>query len=59
VTTISVVVATLILPFTPLSGLFGFSPLPVWYFLYIGMVITGYIITAEIAKTIFYKRLKF
>jgi Mg2+-importing ATPase len=58
-TTLSVVVATLILPFTPLSGLFGFSPLPVWYFLYIGMVITGYIITAEIAKTIFYKRLKF
>jgi Mg2+-importing ATPase len=58
-TTLSVVVATLILPFTPLSGLFGFSSLPVWYFLYIGMVIIGYIITAEIAKTIFYKRLKF
>jgi Mg2+-importing ATPase len=54
-----VVVATLILPFTPLGGIFGFSPLPVWYFLYIGMVIIGYIITAEIAKTIFYKKLKF
>jgi len=59
VTTLSVVVATLIVPFTPMGGIFGFSPLPVWYFLYIGMVITGYIISAEIAKTIFYKRLKF
>jgi P-type Mg2+ transporter len=57
--TLSVVVATLIVPFTSLGGIFGFTPLPAWYFLYIGMIITGYIITAEIAKTIFYKKLKF
>jgi Mg2+-importing ATPase len=57
--TLSVVVATLMLPFTPLAGIFGFSRLPVWYFLYIGMVVLGYIVTAELAKTIFYRRLKF
>ena len=58
-TTLSVVVATLIVPFTPLGGIFGFSSLPVWYFVYIGMVIAGYVMSAEIAKSIFYKRLKF
>jgi Mg2+-importing ATPase len=59
IATLSVVAVTLILPFTPFASVFGFSPLPISYFLYIGLVIIGYIVTAEIAKTIFYKRLKF
>jgi P-type Mg2+ transporter len=59
IATLSVTVATLILPFTPFAGVFGFTPLPISYFIYIGLVIIGYIVTAEIAKTIFYKKLKF
>jgi Mg2+-importing ATPase len=58
-TTLAVVAATLISPFTPIGRVFGFCPLPVWYLLSIGMVILGYVITAEIAKTIFYRRSRF
>jgi len=58
-TTLSIVSLTLILPFTPLAGLFGFSPLPIAYLLLIGLIILFYIITAEIVKKIFYKNVKF
>jgi Mg2+-importing ATPase len=57
--TLSIVVATLILPFTPLAGIFGFSPLPLSFLLLIGLIILFYIITAEIVKKIFYKKVKF
>ncbi len=58
-TTLSIVAATLILPYTPLAIIFGFSPLPVLFLLLIGVVVVIYIITAEIAKKGFYKNLKF
>ena len=50
---------TLILPFTPLGGIFGFGRLPVSFLLLIGVIVIAYIVTAEIAKTIFYKKVKF
>ena len=53
--TLLVVVVTLILPFTPLGEIFGFSPLPISFLLLIGIIVVGYIISAEMAKTIFYK----
>ncbi len=58
-TTLCVVVATVVLPFTPLGEIFGFCSLPIWYFLSIGLIVLGYILTAEVAKRIFYRRLKF
>jgi Mg2+-importing ATPase len=58
-TTLAIVAATLILPYTPLAGIFGFSPLPVSFLLLIGIVILFYIITAEIVKKLFYKKSKF
>ena len=54
--TLLVVVVTLILPFTPLGKIFGFSPLPISFLLLIGIIVMGYIISAEMAKTIFYRR---
>lgn len=57
--TISIVVITLILPYTPLAGIFGFSPLPVPFLLFIGVIIVLYIFTAEVVKKIFYRRVKF
>ncbi len=54
--TLFVVVVTLILPFTPLGKIFGFSQLPMSFLLLIGIIVMVYIITAEMAKTIFYKR---
>lgn len=57
--TLSIVVVTLILPFTPLAEIFGFSPLPISFLLLIGIIILFYIITAEIVKKVFYKRVRF
>jgi Mg2+-importing ATPase len=57
-TTLAIICLTLILPFTPLAGIFGFSPLPLSFLLLIGVVIFGYIITAELVKHIFYKYVK-
>jgi P-type Mg2+ transporter len=56
IATISTVALTLILPFTPIGLIFGFSPLPTSFLLLVGIIVTGYIISAEIAKTIFYKK---
>ena len=56
--TLLIVVATLILPFTPLGKIFGFNPLGVSFLLLIGMIVLGYIFSAEIAKRVFYRMVK-
>jgi len=56
--TLSIVVVTLILPFTPLAGVFGFSPLPIVFLLPIGFIVLLYIIAAEMVKKVFYKKVK-
>src|SRR5256712_3321781 len=58
VATLATVVLTLILPFTPLGLIFGFSPLPISFLLLVAAIVTGYIISAEVAKTIFYRRVQ-
>ena len=57
--TLSIVVVTLILPFTPLAKIFGFSPLSMSFLLLIWIIVFCYIITAEIAKRVFYMKVKF
>ena len=59
IATLSIFAITLILPYTPLAGIFGFSPLPIPFLLLIGLTVLCYIFTAEIVKNIFYKRVKF
>ncbi len=59
IATLSIFAVTLILPFTPLAGIFGFSPLPIHFLLLIGLIVLCYIFTAEIVKKVFYKRVKF
>jgi len=59
ISTLSIVSITLILPFTPLAGIFGFSSLPVTFFLVICIIVLCYIFTAELVKKIFYKSVKF
>jgi len=56
VATLSIFAVTLILPFTPLADIFGFSPLPIHFILLIGLIILLYIFTAEAVKKFFYKR---
>jgi Mg2+-importing ATPase len=52
------VVATLLLPLTPLGAILGLDPLPISFLLLIGMIVMAYVISAEIAKRIFYSRVK-
>jgi Mg2+-importing ATPase len=56
--TLVIVAVTLILPFTRLGGIFGFSWLSMSYLMLIGIIILFYIITAEMAKRIFYQKVK-
>jgi Mg2+-importing ATPase len=58
IATMSIVAITMILPFSPLGKIFGFGSLPVTTYLLILLIVAVYIITAEITKTIFYKRVK-
>ena len=56
--TLSIVVVTVILPFTPFAPVFGFSALPVSFLLLIGIVVLFYVMTAELVKRVFYKKVK-
>ena len=59
IATLSIALITLVFPFTPLGNIFGFSPLPLSTYLLIMIIIVMYIVTAEITKKIFYKKVKF
>ena len=55
-TTVAVVIATLILPFTPLAQLLGLRPVPVAFLLMLAAIVATYIAAAEVAKRLFYHR---
>jgi Mg2+-importing ATPase len=57
IATLAVVTAALILPFTPLGGIFGLVPLPASFLLILGLIMILYIFTAEVVKKAFYRRL--
>jgi Mg2+-importing ATPase len=48
----------LLLPFSPLGGLFKFRPLLAPCFFALGAIVVLYIIAAEMAKKLFYKNIK-
>jgi Mg2+-importing ATPase len=50
-----VLVVTLALPFSPLSGILGFTPLPVSTLLLLGLITCGYAGASELAKRVFYQ----
>ncbi len=54
--TLLIVVMTLLFPFTPLGGPFGFQPPPTPVFFVLGVIVVLYVITAELVKRVFYKR---
>ena len=59
VSTIAVLCFTLTLPLTPLAGLLGFVPLPLPLLLMLACIVILYILTAEAAKKLFYKIVKY
>jgi Mg2+-importing ATPase len=56
--TLIIVLATLILPYTQLARIFNFQPLPVSFLLVLAFIVGLYILGAELAKKVFYKRMK-
>lgn len=56
ITTLCTIAIVLIIPYTALSPLLGFAPLPVKYYTWIGGIVALYIASAEIAKKWFYKK---
>jgi P-type Mg2+ transporter len=59
ITTLVIVVATVILPFTPLGELFGFRPPPLSFLVAMAIIVALYIFAAEAVKRIFYRRIEF
>jgi Mg2+-importing ATPase len=58
IATLSIAVITIILPFSPIGKIFGFSPLSFYTYLLLLLIVAVYIIAAEITKRIFYKKVK-
>jgi Mg2+-importing ATPase len=54
--TLMVGMATFILPYTSLSQPFGFTKMPVYFLAIVLFIVAAYIVTAELAKKIFYDR---
>jgi Mg2+-importing ATPase len=59
IATLAIVGTAVILPFTPLGELFGFAPPPVSFILVMAAIVGLYILSGELAKRIFYRRVKF
>jgi Mg2+-importing ATPase len=59
ITTLLIVGATLVLPFTLLGRLFGFASLPISVVFMMVTIVVLYLISGEVAKRMFYKRVKF
>ncbi len=58
--TLLVISITLALPFIPVGRkLFGFTALPISFLILMGVIVALYIISAEVLKKVFYKRVKF
>ncbi len=57
--TLSVFVGTVILPFTAFGAIFGFTRLSISFHLLLAVIVILYIVSAEIAKRIFYRKVRF
>jgi len=58
--TLLVISVTLVLPFISVGRkLFGFTALPISFLILMGVIVALYIISAEVLKKVFYKKVKF
>ena len=57
--TLIIAAITLVLPYLPVAVAFGFRPVPVSFFSALGAILVLYILSAEAAKRIFYKKAKY
>ncbi|MBM4124644.1 MAG: magnesium-translocating P-type ATPase [Nitrospira sp.] len=57
--TVGIAALTVLVPALPISGVFGFAPLPLSFLLVLGGIVLVYVLAAEAAKKVFYKRVSF
>ena len=57
IATLVVDALTLALPYTPVAALLGFSPIPPLFVLMLVIILVLYMLTAEVAKHFFYRRM--
>ncbi|HKM78075.1 MAG TPA: magnesium-translocating P-type ATPase [Candidatus Bathyarchaeia archaeon] len=57
--TMTVVIATIVIPFVAFARLFGFVPISSSFILFTAIIVGLYILSAELTKRAFYKRVKF
>jgi Mg2+-importing ATPase len=57
--TFLVLIVTVILPFTLLGEIFGFTQLAISFHFVLAGIVMLYIVTAEIAKAFFYQKVRF
>jgi Mg2+-importing ATPase len=57
--TLLIVASAFLFPFMPIGKVFGFRQLPISFLLLMGVIVAFYIISAEIVKAVFYRRMKF
>jgi P-type Mg2+ transporter len=57
ITTLLIVLVGIILPFTPLAGYLGFTPLPGLYFLFLVAMTVTYLLLVEVVKRRLMRRL--
>ncbi len=55
VSTVGILLAAWILPYTPLAQVFGFAPLPITALFAAAVIVVGYLIVAEATKRVFYR----
>jgi Mg2+-importing ATPase len=54
--TVAIVVVTAVTPYLPFAHALGFQPMPAHFYLILGLVVLGYVVTAEVAKALFYRQ---
>ena len=59
IATFTIVAVTLALPYLPFASLIGFQPLPLNVLALLGGIVVFYLATAEVAKLIFYRFVKY
>lgn len=58
VASLLVAVATVLLPYSPLRGILGFSPLPPSVLVVLGVIAVSYVAASEVVKKVFYQRVR-
>jgi Mg2+-importing ATPase len=58
IATLAVIVTTLVFPYLPLAGQFEFTTMPLNFLWILMVILVLYVFTAEVAKVIFYRKVK-